>query len=439
VPRKTKVVPRYIKNVLKNLLYPLLFKVFKILRIWRFPADRDPEQNPHKFLNRIYWKYKQINPIVKPEKGSGLEVYFAKKRRQIDRLLLPEGFRGDASVAVSAVGDLMNTPGIEDSAGKFYAKVEDLIFDADISIANLESTLTSAEIDTRQITQNQINATGEQFDVFKGHQGKHYTIFCTANNHILDRGMEGFNTTHNRLKNEGYLFSGTNLSPEAQKKGLIITSNGIKFGFVAATYETNRTFPNQKDYLVNVISFHRFQGPVNVSLLEKQISYCKSHNCDFIIVSLHWGMEFEFFPRQNQVDIAHHLIEYGADAIISHHTHNIQPYEFYQTRRDQDRKAPIFYGLGNLSTLWSAPYLVLSLIASFDVIKGVCNGISKTLVKHVNVTPVLQMKYDNMGKPYFQIEKLSHLIRSACSEKKTEYIGEACKYADLVLGKGWRN
>ena len=45
-----------------------------------------------------------------------------------------------------------------------------------------------------------------------------------------------------------------------------------------------------------------------------------------------------------------------SDAIISHHTHNIQPYEFYQTLRDPHRKAPIFYGLGNLSSLSSAPH-----------------------------------------------------------------------------------
>ena len=226
---------------------------------------------------------------------------------------------------------------------------------------------------------------------------------------------------------------------------MIIELNGIKLGLVAATFHVNnRSFPNGKEYngkeyIVNVIPFHRFQGPVDVSLLEEQISYCRSQDCDFIIASLHWGMEFELFPRRDQIDIAHGLIEYGADAIISHHTHNIQPFEFYQTRRDPHRRAPIFYGLGNLSSLWSAPYLALSLITNFELVKGYVNDSPKTLVKSVNVTPVLQMEYDCNGKPYLQIQKLCDLIKSDHNQHATEYLREAGQYTDLVLGRNWRN
>ena len=208
----------------------------------------------------MYWLYKQAKPIIKPEKGTELEEYFTEKRRQFDRPLLPEGFKGERSVTISAVGDLMNAKGIENSAGKFYAKVEELIFNSNISIANLESTLTSEKIDPSQITRNQINATAEQFDAFKGHKGRQFSVFSTANNHMLDRGIEGFNTTHDRLEAEGFYYVCTNRSPENQKKGLIITSDGVKFGFVAATYKNNRPFPKGKDYFVNFIPFHRFQG-----------------------------------------------------------------------------------------------------------------------------------------------------------------------------------
>ena len=431
----------YARKVLGPPLYYLVFRMADIFGFWRYPCDLDPDQYYHKILNRMYREHNKTKPIIKPEKGSGLEAYFAEKRRQIDRSLLPEGFQVETSAAISAVGDLLNAKGIENSAGKFYAKVAELIFDADISIANLESTLTTGELDPRyQWVHGLINATQKQFDAFKGHQGKHYTVFCTANNHVLDRGMEGFNTTHDRLEAEGFFYVGTNRSPEAQKKILVMTSNGVKFGLMAATKGVNeRPFPNGKDYLVNVIPFHRFQGKVDVSFLEEQISYCISQDCDFIIVSLHWGMEFEFFPRQDQVDIAHHLIEYGADAIISHHTHNIQPYELYQTRRDPNRKAPIFYGLGNLSTVHSEPHTALSLIANFDVVKGHVNGVSKTLVARVNVIPVLQMKYECKPTPYLQLEKLSDLIKSARGESRSEEINEAAQYADLVLGRGWRS
>ena len=433
---------RILLSKLKSFLFRIFVKLADFFGIWRYPVDRDPEQYSQKFLNRLYWWYKNHNPIVKAEKGSKLESYFTELRCQMHQSLLPEGFQSETSAKISTVGDLMCAENLESSVGKFYDKVSELIFNADISIANLESALTKAK-NTRSGWQIQSNR--EQFDTFKGHYDKQYTVFCTANNHILDRGMEGFNTTHDQLKAEGFYYVGTNRSPETHKKGLILISEGIKFGFVAATYSLNifqSKWPFQKgieDYLVNVVPFHRFKGKVDVSLLEEQISYCRSEDCDFIIISLHWGMEFEFYPRQDQVDIAHYLIECGADAIISHHTHNIQPYEFYQTRRDSHRKAPIFYGLGNLSSLSSAAHRALSLIANFEVVKGHVNGDQKTLVGRINVTPVLQVEYDCNKTPYLQIEKLSDLIKSSCSEDRREYVNKSGQYADLVLGRSWRN
>jgi poly-gamma-glutamate synthesis protein (capsule biosynthesis protein) len=427
-----------------SLLYQFILKIVVILGLWRYPSKRDPEQwfsndFQNMILYRMYHSYKLAKPIKKPEKGSKLEEYFAEKRRQINQRLLPKGFQGKTGVTISAVGDLINNKSLENSMDTFYSKIAELIFNVDISIANLESTLTNSKVENTGL---QVNANLEQFNILKGYKDKHYTIFCTANNHILDRGIEGFETTHDRLEAEGFFYVGTNRSPEDQKKGLIITSNGIKFGFVAATYSVNKNpFPNGKDYLVNLIPFHRCQEKVDVSLLEEQISYCLNKNCDFIIVSLHWGIEYEFFPWKNQVNIAHHLIEYGADAIISHHTHNVQPYEIYQTRRDPYRKAPIFYGLGNLSSMVSnpKPYFSLSLIANFDVVKGFVNGVPKTLVAHVNGTPVLQMEYICKKIKYIQIEKLSDLIKSTHSKKRNEYINKAVRCADLVLGKSWRN
>jgi len=417
-----------------SFLYRIVFKLADIFGFWRYPVDRDPDQYSQKILTRMNWFYKNRKPIVKAEKGSELEAYFTETRRQIHQPLLPEGFQREMSARISAVGDLMCAKNLENSVGKFYAKVSELIFNADISIANLESALTKAK---NTCSGYKIQSTREQFDAFKGHNDKQYTVFCTANNHILDRGMEGFNTTHEQLKAEGFYYVGTNRTPEARKKGLILNSEGIKFGFVAATWSLNQQFFQEpmEDYLVNFVPFHRFKGKVDLSILEEQIAYCRSKDCDFIIISLHWGMEFEFYPRQDQVDIAHYLIECGADAIISHHTHNIQPYEFYQTRRDLHRKAPIFYGLGNLASIASTPHRALSLITNFEVAKGHVNGVHKTLVASVDLTPVLQMEYECKNTPYLQIEKLSDLIKSDHVESRKEYINEARQYADLILGE----
>jgi poly-gamma-glutamate synthesis protein (capsule biosynthesis protein) len=335
----------------------------------------------------------------------------------------------------------MNAKGTENSDGKFYARVSDLIFGADISIANLESTLTSGEVKEIAFSAEEtptINATPEQYNALKSHEGRQYTIFHTANNHILDYDMEGFETTHDVIEADGFQYVGTNRSPEDHSKGRLLTSNGIKFGFVAATYGVNcRPYPDGKEWLINHVPFHKQQGKVDLSLLEEQIRWCQSQQCDFIIVSLHWGLEHELYPHTEQLDMAHALIESGADAILGHHTHNIQPYELYQTERDPDRIAPIIYGQGNLASIMSSAFNALSLIVNMEVVKGHHNGTEKTLIKDMAIIPVIQLEKEHEDKFYLQVLPLKDLMDTE-DEKLKSYIDEAAHYADMALGDKWR-
>ena len=61
---------------------------------------------------------------------------------------------------------------------------------------------------------------------------------------------------------------------------------------------------------------------------------------DFVIVTIHWGVELDNNPREEDVARAHALLEAGADAIFGHHPHRLQPFE---TVRDR----PVFWSLGN--------------------------------------------------------------------------------------------
>jgi len=418
-----------------------MFVLADIFRFWRRPKKLDPDPvNWPKGPLPPYWFYKSKKHILLPEKGSGLDTYFKMHQERSDPFL-PEGFLEEKRARLSSVGDLMNASGTENSVNKFYAHVFDLIFGVDISIANLESTLTSGAVQESTFTADEtptINATPEQYNALKGHDGRQYTIFHTANNHILDCDLEGFDTTHDVIEADGFQYVGTNRRPEDHKKGRIISSNGIKFGFVAATYGLNcRPFPEGKGWLVNYVPFHKQQGRVDLSLLEEQIKWCQSEQCDFTIASLHWGLEHELYPQSEQLDMAHELVESGADAILSHHTHNIQPYELYQTQRDPDRIAPIIYGQGNLASLMSSPFNALSLIVKLEVVKGHLNGAEKTLVKDINITPVIQLEKKHANEFYLQVHPLKDLIDSD-DDKLKSYIAKAAHYADLALGKNWR-
>ena len=64
--------------------------------------------------------------------------------------------------------------------------------------------------------------------------------------------------------------------------------------------------------------------------------------CDLVIVSFHWGNELDYSPRDNQVMLGRAAIDSGADLVLGHHSHRINPIEQYNGKY-------IVYSLANCS------------------------------------------------------------------------------------------
>jgi poly-gamma-glutamate synthesis protein (capsule biosynthesis protein) len=106
---------------------------------------------------------------------------------------------------------------------------------------------------------------------------------------------------------------------------------GIKFAVFAYSYiADNETFATD--------SVPGIAG-ASLDLIKEDIEQFRAFN-DFIIISIHWGVEYSGYPLDEQIDIAHSIIDAGADAVIGHHPHVFQGIEIYKGR-------PIFYSLGN--------------------------------------------------------------------------------------------
>jgi poly-gamma-glutamate synthesis protein (capsule biosynthesis protein) len=413
-----------------------------IFGFWKYPAKKAAgDFEDMTLMDKIYWGYKSKNPIIYAEKGSQLQTFF-KDNAKTSAIALPEGFEKTHTVTFGAAGDLIKVEGLENSGDKLYERVADLIFDKDISYANLESQLTGQDIGAYTFSDKEtppLCLTGEQYDALKSHKGKNFTLLHTACNHTLDMGLEGLETTLAQLQKDNIIDLGTNREPEEQQKGRIIEKNGIKIGFVSATFGLNgKEVPEGKEYMVNSVRFHRRyladpgSGKQDPGLLENQVSYCKEQKCDIIIASLHWGYEYEFFPRQHQVEMAHQLVEQGVDVIVSHHTHVIQPMEYYRPRRDPDKTAVIIYSLGNLTTSFSAPHLVLSTILNMTFVKGTVNGQKKTFIEEAKLIPVVQTESSEGDLPIIQLEKLDTFSTAKAGK---DYIAAVKRFADMILGK----
>jgi poly-gamma-glutamate synthesis protein (capsule biosynthesis protein) len=152
---------------------------------------------------------------------------------------------------------------------------------------------------------------------------------CLANNHILDYGETALAHTIDKLSNHRIPCFGAGHVNDNFANPLIIErfKNKIAiFGYCSAG---------------PCLAEKRSIGPA--PLLEDKIIEDITNNrdrADFIVLQLHWGRQESGLPDYSQIKLARKLIDVGANAVIGHHAHALQPVEYYHN-------GIIAYGLGN--------------------------------------------------------------------------------------------
>lgn len=212
-----------------------------------------------------------------------------------------------------------------------YKNVLDDIKSASLSFANLESPF------------NNLGTQSENRLVFKaepntvtGLVNAGFDILSTANNHAFDQGRDAVNYTHDWLIQNGIKPLGTGLNCH---DGVIMEENGIKFGFLGYSYAAFNDGGAIPDPLVCDWN--------DLAQMSKDVTLIKS-KVDFLIVSAHFGKEYERRPSSQDAASARALVDAGADMFIGHHPHWVQTIEEYKGKY-------IFYSLGNFvfDQMWS--------------------------------------------------------------------------------------
>lgn len=415
--------PPFPWSILKNLL-----EIFaKVSGRWDYPRDTEGDFPTMNLADKLHWLYKFYHPLIRAQKGLGIEEHFI--RRRPEKLSLPDGFVAEQSISLSAVGDLIQNPRLEERGSDLYESVGKAIFGSHISLANLESPLTDkpqARLSLDRKKAPLLCLPIKQFQTLKGWKKNNYTVMSVATNHSLDFGGKCFKKTLETLDAENIRWVGANLLPCSERRGLILERSGIKVGIIATTFGLNGHLPPEVHAnIVNVDPLNK-RGQVEVPLaLARQIEQCKQEKCDIIIASLHWGLEGEFFPLRRQINLAHRIVHLGVDIIIGHHPHVIQPVELYEPENERYRKALIFYSLGNLTHPFNLPHFALSLLAQIEVIKGKLAGKRKTFINNVQAIPLLFRHSNNSAELNF--------LR--CLPTEDDFVKRASFYADLALGK----
>ncbi|MDP8229209.1 MAG: CapA family protein, partial [Candidatus Electryoneaceae bacterium] len=81
---------------------------------------------------------------------------------------------------------------------------------------------------------------------------------------------------------------------------------------------------------------------------KEDIIKADSHNVDFTIVTVHWGVEYKRFANPEQKVIADFFVRNGVDAVIGSHPHVVQPIDiYYNNDADSTDISVVVYSLGN--------------------------------------------------------------------------------------------
>lgn len=237
------------------------------------------------------------------------------------------------------VGDLMQHQGqlnaASTSKGYDYTDcfryVKEEISQADIAIANLEVTLGGKPYTGYPA----FSAPDEYLQAIKD---AGFDVLTTANNHCLDRSRKGLERTILMLDSLRLPHAGTYVNAEARARRypLLLEQNGFRIALLSYTYGTNGikvTPPNVVNY-------------IDKKVITQDIEAARALHPDAIIACMHWGIEYQSLPNNEQKSLADWLLSQGVTHVIGCHPHVVQPLEL-RTDSLTKQQNIVAYSLGN--------------------------------------------------------------------------------------------
>jgi poly-gamma-glutamate synthesis protein (capsule biosynthesis protein) len=212
-----------------------------------------------------------------------------------------------------------------------FKDVANILKTGNIVFGNLECTISASE----EIVGGKKHFIAPR-SVLNAIRDAGFTVLSVSNNHTMQNGVEQFKSTVSDLKKVNILPIGIKNETAYQ----IIEGRKVVYLSYSLTYDKTSVH-----YLYNQLGPESHvlfeQGALNdqIGIILSEIHKAKIQS-DFLIISLHWGLEYVPYPSLWQVETARKFIDAGADVILGCHAHVLQGYEIYNGKT-------IIYGMGN--------------------------------------------------------------------------------------------
>lgn len=208
-----------------------------------------------------------------------------------------------------------------------FLKIASTTQSADLAFANLETTISDRGTRIGSIYSFRSDPRAVQGLRYAG-----FDVVSVANNHIWDYADDAFLDTQKYLQDAGIAYAGGGPDYEAAHTPAVLDVRGIKVAVLAYTNLLPKFF-TRPDSAPASASYDDW------SRVTEDIRKARSE-ADIMVVSYHWGTEYQAAHDRDQEDIAHKTIDAGADLVVGSHPHVVQEFEHY-------KNGWIAYSLGN--------------------------------------------------------------------------------------------
>lgn len=210
-----------------------------------------------------------------------------------------------------------------------------------------------------------------------------FKCVALANNHILDFGDQGLADTRNHLEAAGIAFAGAGIDADQAMQPALFSAGQMRVGLISIT-NTVPAFAARPDRPGTNYWKIRTDRET-LGRLAKLVDDLRQAGAELIVLSIHWGPNYRWWPPRRYRAFARRAIELGVDIVHGHSAHLLQAVEFH-------RRGVILYDTGDyvddfiVAPGFRSDYSFLFLVeAGPDVMPGLRMVPAKLTVARVNI------------------------------------------------------
>ncbi len=295
-----------------------------------------------------------------------------------------------------------------------YQQIASYLAEADLALMNQETPLGGTELGLSSYPQfNSPQELGEQM-IELG-----FNMFSHANNHVLDAGQRGFNNTiafwRRQSAEKPVIMAGIAADREDDQLQILQVKD-LKIALLAYTYGTNGLrLPKSSSGIIKYLDDDLICQELDKAIAEANI----------VIVSVHWGQEYQANANNEQKRLAQLMADNGADIIIGSHPHVLQGVEMLST--PDGKQVPVFYSLGNFISAQNRPDTMLGGMAKVQMVYDKATG--KLSLTELGIIPLVTdytASYKNITiyplNSYTEAQANRHGVRASNSSFSLAYL-----------------